>query len=330
MVLLHDLFPCLLSRAMVLFYSVEDTQVSIVKQDSRLPGSFQLSGLDTRVDPLLCDVGAIQQDIIFEVIVMPRGEVSGRIRFKTKRFDIEYASSLVRQYQKILAAVGTSPTLCLKDIPLFEKEDEERFMRFSAGESRPEWNEALLAHQLFEKQAIENPNHICLRFEGDEMTYGDVNKAADAVSATLRTFGVKEGDLVGVMMERSFDLIIGIMGVMKAGAAYLPLDPSYPTDRLQIYVEDGGCSVVVTQLQLIKKAEELVGKIDCQILDVNKARAMGAQNSRTVAMEPPSRASPAYCIFTSGSTGRPKGVSVSHHALADLIAFGTEFYELGT
>lgn len=281
------------------------------------------------VDPLLCDVAAIQQDLIFEVLVRPDGIVSGRLRFKTERFDETFSIWMTHQYKTILEAVAGSAHLLLRSIPLLDKEGKSNFIRLSTGRTRLDWMKDQLVHESFETHALRRPNQCCLEFDGTSITYQAVNQASDAVASTLQNLGVQNGQLVGVMLDRSFDLFIAILGVLKSGAAYLPLDPSYPLERLQGYVQDSSCPVLMTQSESITKAESLTKNIDCKVLDVSIARAMSA------GMKPDKRTSlswesPAYCIFTSGSTGRPKGVLVPHRALTDFTIFNKEFYKLGT
>lgn len=303
-------------------------QVSIVKQDTSLPKSFKVSGIDAVVDPLLCDVAAIQQDLIFEVMVRPEGDVSGRLRFKTERFDTKFCLWMTHQYKTILEIIGQSPTTSLRATQILNKEGISNIIDLSTGRTSADWMKTELLHQAFAVHATKRPNQPCLEFEGASMTYKAVHEASDAVASALQSLGVQNGQLVGVLLDRSFDLFIAILGVLKSGAGYLPLDPSYPPDRLQGYIEDSQCPVLITKSESVKKAEQLAKTVSCRILDVSAARAMGARG--TLEKRNSNWESPAYCIFTSGSTGRPKGVLVPHRALTDFVVFNKEFYKLGT
>lgn len=287
-----------------------------------------MPGVDAEVDPLLCDVAAIQQDMIFEVLVRPEGEVSGRLRFKTERFDKTFCLWMTHQYRTILEIMADSPNIHLRSTQILNKEGIANIINLSTGKTSTDWMKSELVHDAFATHAATRPNQPCLEFEGEIMTYGAVHQASDAVASALQSLGVQNGHLVGVLLDRSFDLFIAILGVLKSGAGYLPLDPSYPPERLQGYIEDSQCPVLITKSESVKKAEQLVETVSCRILDVSAARAMGARG--TLEKRNNNWESPAYCIFTSGSTGRPKGVLIPHRALTDFVVFNKGFYKLGT
>lgn len=163
-------------------------------------------------------------------------------------------------------------------------------------------------HQLIEKQTDATPDAPALAFEGKELTYRELDERANAFAHHLRTLGVKPGTLVGVCVERSLDLMVATLGIMKAGGAYLPLDPTYPRDRLALMIEDSKVPVIVSQAALVSTLpphQAKVVQIDAewdQIGAGSTARPEGGATATDLA----------YVIYTSGSTGRPKGVLVEH------------------
>jgi len=133
----------------------------------------------------------------------------------------------------------------------------------------------------------------------------------------LTALGVGPGHAVGLMLDRSFELVIAMLAIFKAGGAYLPCDPSYPDDRLTIYLEDGGAMVVLTQAEHVERAKTLSeGKLS--VLNVADIEAGSFSASSSTVMQRAGLLDPAYVIFTSGSTGRPKGVVVTNVGLVDF------------
>lgn len=181
-------------------------------------------------------------------------------------------------------------------------------------------------HGLFEEQVEKNPGNIALIYKEEHLTYSKLNQEADRLAALLKQRGVQAGDIVGIMVERSFGMIIGMVGILKAGAAYLPLDPEYPAERLRYMLSD--CSV---KLLLIGGTTETTDKtipfegesinLDAEGQEVEKQAAPKKKKNETAN-------SPAYVIYTSGSTGRPKGVVVLHTSIVNTLLWRKGYYKL--
>lgn len=183
-----------------------------------------------------------------------------------------------------------------------------------------EWNqteatfeENMCVHQMFEAQVAATPNATALVFEGESLTYGALNAAANKVAHVLGEMGVVPGVLVGLCCARSRDLLVGALAILKAGGAYVPLDPNYPADRISLYIQDSAVPVIVTQEALVDDlptgADMLRIDSDPRIdgaRDTNVESGVGAQDL-------------AYLIYTSGSTGRPKGVMVEHRNVSNFF-----------
>jgi non-ribosomal peptide synthetase component F len=201
---------------------------------------------------------------------------------------------------------------------------------FSIGMERPEYLQAPLAHEIFESIAAQSPERKCLCYEGEWLSYGEVNARATAAAAQLVALGVGPGKAVGVMLDRSFELVVAILAALKSGGCYLSCDPTYPDDRLAIYLEDGGATVVLVQEKDMKRAESMV--LDgVQVLNVSVITNPGLAakvKATDVTFERPTPEHPAYVIFTSGSTGRPKGVMVPHRGLRDHVLGIIEYFDL--
>ena len=168
-------------------------------------------------------------------------------------------------------------------------------------------------HGLFEVQAESSPDAIALIHHDQQITYRDLNTRADQIAHYLRELGVKTEDLVGICMERSADMVAAMIGVWKAGSAYVPLDPAFPKERLGQILEDAEVKVLLTEACLSSVLPSNVAKtVYLDAAEINKqsvdTRAAGARPENL-----------AYVIFTSGSTGRPKGVQIEHRAVVNFI-----------
>jgi amino acid adenylation domain-containing protein len=182
-----------------------------------------------------------------------------------------------------------------------------------------EWNEtsapipAKLTHEQFEAQSAASPDSVAVVFDGENVTYADLNARANAVAVALQKAGVGPDVLVGLYTERSLNLVVGLLGILKAGGAYVPLDPNFPEDRISFMVSDSGLKTVVTTDTLAAQAQHLGAKnlvnLDRLPRKADPAKKVETRDSNL-----------AYVIYTSGSTGVPKGVEIPHRALSNFLA----------
>jgi amino acid adenylation domain-containing protein len=171
-------------------------------------------------------------------------------------------------------------------------------------------------HQFFEKQAEKTPEATAIVFEGQQLTYRELNTRANQLAHRLRSLGVRPDSLVGISMHRSIDLIVAILGVLKAGGAFLPLDPVYPADRLRYMVEDSSVGIVLTH-QALAQAIGPYAKARLIVLDASDPAL--TNEPITTPTNETEGGNLAYVIYTSGSTGRPKGVMLHHRGLINLV-----------
>ncbi|HID99343.1 MAG TPA: amino acid adenylation domain-containing protein, partial [Thiotrichaceae bacterium] len=184
-----------------------------------------------------------------------------------------------------------------------------------------EWNNTTAAypdnqcvHQLFEAQVEKTPDAIAVVFENQELSYQALNTRANQLAHHLQTLGVGPEVLVGICVERSLDMIVGLLGTLKAGGAYVPLDPNYPQDRIAFMLADSQVLVLLTQNQLIAKLPAHQAQVIC--LDTEQALFSKPNTSNLNSAVRPNNL--AYVIYTSGSTGKPKGVLVEHRGVTNL------------
>lgn len=212
--------------------------------------------------------------------------------------------------------------------------DEQRLAAICIGPERPDYVRAPLVHKEFERIAAESPDLKCLCYEGEWLSYGEANARADAMISRLSSLGIGPGVVVGVMLERSLELVLSIVAVLKAGGVYLPCDPQYPDDRLAIYLEDGHAAIVLVGTEEHKERAEGLAPEGTNVVDVSKISFDDGNVGGTAALSMNGATTvtgyedPAYIIFTSGSTGRPKGVTIPHRALCDFVCFNRDRYKV--
>jgi amino acid adenylation domain-containing protein/thioester reductase-like protein len=174
----------------------------------------------------------------------------------------------------------------------------------------------LAVHQLIEQQAARCPEAVAIEFEQQQMTYGELNRRANQLAHHLQSVGVGPGRLVSLCVERSLDMFVALLAVLKSGGTYIPLDPAYPSDRLEFMMEDSQSAVLLTHRHL---AEQLYTTPALQRVDLDRDAETIAQYSDVNLNVELSADDRAYIIYTSGSTGKPKGVQIKHGALVNLL-----------
>lgn len=230
----------------------------------------------------------------------------------------------VQQFLAILDGLLGNPNQLLGEVSLLTEGERERILRGFSCNPFSGLDERYLP-QLFTAQARDTPNHPAVVFENRALTYAQLDSKANQLAHYLRVSGVNPGTFVGVCVNRSFDMLIGLMGILKAGAAYVPLDPSYPKDRLALIVSDTRMPMLLSQQAVaVNLSEEHAAKVvylDSEWTNISR------MSCESPAVEV-SANHPAYVIYTSGSTGIPKGVTVTHRALANFIRHAGETFAL--
>lgn len=169
--------------------------------------------------------------------------------------------------------------------------------------------------QLIERQVMRTPDAVALEYEGEILTYAELDYHANQLARHLRQFGVTPDTLVGIAVERSLDMIVGLLAILKAGGAYLPLDPSYPAQRLALMIEDSEAPVILAT----ERTRSCLGETDRRIISIDGEAAAIAANDASPVLSQVTAQSLAYVIYTSGSTGRPKGVMIEHRNVVNFF-----------
>jgi len=224
---------------------------------------------------------------------------------------------------RLLEAIIGDPQAQLSTFSLLDDAEREQVVsRFN--ETATAYPQGVLLHELFSAQAARTPGAVALRFEGETLSYRELDRRANQLAHHLRTLGVGPDSVVGVCAERSFEMVIALLGVLKAGAAYLPLDPSYPAERLAYMLDDAKAPVLLVQQALADRlpaSEATVVRLDADWPEI----ARQPETAPDIQIAPGNLA---YVIYTSGSTGRPKGVMNAHRGIVNRIAWMQEAYRL--
>jgi amino acid adenylation domain-containing protein len=236
------------------------------------------------------------------------------LEYATGLFTRETAERMLAHFGRILEEMVGQPDSSVDQLQMIT-EAERRQILLDWNRTAQEYPRERCVHDLFEEQARQQPEAVALVFGGQTLTYGELNNRADELAALLRVLGVGPGVLVGLCVGRSFDMVVGLLGILKAGAAYVPIDPAYPHDRIAFVLEDSCAPVLLTQRPLL--ASLPATNSQTVLLDEPLPAA-----DRHVTLVPTSTASAsnlAYVLYTSGSTGKPKGVQIEHRAVVNFL-----------
>jgi amino acid adenylation domain-containing protein len=270
--------------------------------------SLEVPGLTAR--PFLEGAGMEKFDLTLRVGEGPGG-LAGALSYSTDLFDGTTANRLLGRFATLLERIASQPDASLGDLLLPAEAESHQVLL--------EWNDTaagprppLDLGRLFTQQAGRTPGALAVVSREGRWTYRDLDERASRLARALRGLGVGPEVPVGICAERSYDMVVAVVGVLKAGGFYLPLDPAYPKERLAFMLEDCGAGVLLTQQNLLGGLPESRARVVC--LDVEEDWQEGA--APAVEMEPVERL--AYAIYTSGSTGRPKGVMVRQSSVVNL------------
>ncbi|MFG1798288.1 amino acid adenylation domain-containing protein [Nocardia sp. NPDC049149] len=252
------------------------------------------------------------------------------IEFATELFERPTIESLAQRWLRILAAVAAEPTIPVGEVELLadaEQRQLDAIGNIAALRAAPD---GPVVPELFAEQVIQRPQATAVQVDDAQWTYGDVDHMSSRLAGELLSQGARPGDLVGVLLPRSVYSVAAVLAVWKAGAAYVPVDPDYPDDRIRFMFGDAGVSVVITTTDLAGRIEQSSSDGTAPVKIVDVRGCPGAPHAGFPAVRP-SADSLAYLIYTSGTTGQPKGVAVTHgnvsrlfRAAKPVVAFGPD------
>ena len=279
---------------------------------------------DLTVDLSPIDTKTSKFDLSLDLVEVESG-LMGRLEYNTDLFETDRIERLIGHFEMLLESIVAAPSQRISELSLLTPTEKQQFSEWN--NTQADFPHDCCIHELFETQAEQTPDAIAAVFDGQQLTYGELNQRANHLAYYLQTLKVKPDTLVGICLERSLDMLVGLLGILKAGAAYIPLDPSYPQERLSYIVLDSQISVLLTQQHLLRQLPDSPAHVIC--LDTEWELINRTNPSSD--MQPKRSKHLAYVIYTSGSTGQPKGVKITHQNVVNfLVAMQHEFQVIST
>ncbi|MBC7730854.1 MAG: amino acid adenylation domain-containing protein, partial [Bacteriovorax sp.] len=286
-------------------------QAALVLQNTPT-GRVELPGLT--MEPLAADTASAKFDITL-TLTQGGDQLFGAFEYSTDLFDAATIERMSGHFTRILGAMAADPAARVMDIDMLGAHERRNVLEQwnATGEAYP--RELTLA-RMFEAQVEAAPHATALVFEDQQLTYAELNARANRLAHHLRSVGVGPDVLVAICVERSPDMVVGLLAILKAGGAYVPLDPSNPADRLAYMLADAAPALLLTQQHLAPRWADSGTAVFCLDADWSELAVHGEGNP--VALSTPEHL--AYLIYTSGSTGQPKGVMVGQRSVVNLLA----------
>ena len=249
-----------------------------------------------------------------------RNRIRLQVEYATRLFKKESIERFITYFLNIVEKVVNKRDVKISEVEIITKEEREEIL-YKFNDTKVNYPKDKTVYELFEEQAERTPNNIAVVFEDKELTYKELNERANQLARVLREKGVKEETIVGIMVERSLEMIIGIMAILKAGGAYLPIDPNYPMSRINYMLDDSSANMLLTQNKFknsFKYNGEVIDLEDEFIYQGDSLNLKKVSNVNNLA----------YVIYTSGSTGKPKGVMIEHHSLVNRLKWMQKEYPI--
>jgi amino acid adenylation domain-containing protein len=293
-------------------------QVMLVLQN--VPMAQHSAGLEVTTSEI--DTGSALFDLMLSLTEADDG-ITGYFQYSTDLFQAETVARMIKHLESLLEHAVRDPETRLSRLGLVGEEERKQLV-VEWNRTEREYAKEVTWVQLFEGQVQKSPEGTALVVGEQRLSYEQLNRRVNQLAHHLRRLGVGTEELVGICAERSVEMVVAILGVLKAGGAYLPMDPGYPGERLSFMLEDARVRVVLTQGKTGRPWPEEVKVVDLEELDVSAE----PRENPAVLSKPENLA---YVIYTSGSTGQPKGVAIEHRSLNAFAHWAQELYgaELG-
>lgn len=292
-------------------------QVMFILQNAPL-GKLQLA--DVTLTLLPNEYSAPKFDLTLDLTESAEG-IAGFIEYRSDLFESETIARFVAHFQTMLAAIVECPDTRVAQLPLLTAAEQEQLVHFARPGKTAESSGSCL-HELFEQQARRTPSAVAVVGAGEELTYGELATRSRALAQQLQARGLRSEQLVGICMERSPRLLVAMLGVLQAGAAYVPLDSRYPKERIAWILDDAKAALLLTEESLLDGLRAI--ESECPVISIDDA----SDEISEAGEAPVSSANLAYVIYTSGSTGRPKGVAVQHESIVNYVETAKDLFKL--
>lgn len=277
----------------------------------KIGSGLQFSGLQAEIDPN--PKSYVNFDLFLNAIEGEDG-LTLDLDYNTGLLDEATVARWLDAYELLLLGFAANASAKVAELPLLSVREREHLL-FEVNQTQADFPRDKSVHQLIEAQVAATPANTAVVFEEQALTYAQLNARANQLARHLRKIGVEPGDLVGIYLERSIEMVVALLACWKAGAAYVPLDPTFPRERLAFIFEDTAVPILITQSRL---APDLP-IFDTRLICVDRDAVLFDKESSANLELPADPARVAYTIYTSGSTGKPKGVEVTHRNVVNLL-----------
>jgi amino acid adenylation domain-containing protein len=272
---------------------------------------LHLPGLQAAVDPN--PKSAVNFDLFLNVVESDKGLLID-CDYNSELFDRGTIARWLTHFETLLKGIAANPARAVDHLPLLN-DSEQRRMLIEWNATDAEYPREKCVHHLVEEQIQRTPDDIAVTFQNQSLTYAQLDSRANQLAHHLIKIGVTPRSLVGVSMDRSLEMLVALLAIWKAGAAYVPLDPTYPSERLSFILDDTALSVVITHSKIVGR----LPAFDARLICVDRDAVLIKRELETSPGLTLESGNPAYVIYTSGSTGKPKGVEVSHRNVVNLL-----------
>jgi amino acid adenylation domain-containing protein len=275
------------------------------------------------LSPMEIEMDTAKFDLTLDLTEDPNG-IIGAIEYNVDLFNSKYIDLLIGHFKTLLKGIIANPERRISELPILTEGERRRIMK-EWNNTRVDYPQDRLIHQIFEARVEKNSDDIAIAFEGQRLTYRELNQRSNQLAHYLQSLGVGPESIVGIAVERSIEMIVGLYGILKAGGAYLPIDPTYPADRVAYMMEDAKVPVLLTQQRLLDKLPP--HEVRTIRLDTDWDSLIGSQSKENPACKA-TLENAAYVIYTSGSTGNPKGVINNHAGILNRLLWMQNAYRL--
>jgi amino acid adenylation domain-containing protein len=274
-------------------------------------GGVELEGLE-------CGMEVAKSELTLALRAEAGGGVRGRLQYRPGLFERGTVERMARHWERLVEEIVREGRKPITELRWWNEGEREQILN-GWNETQAEYPRETLVHQLFEAQAARTPEAVALKCGKAKLTYRELNQRANGLAGWLRKQRVESEELVGLCVERGLDMIVGLLGVLKAGCAYVPMDPVYPKNRLEFMVNDARIRVLITDPTTRPKLEVLNFEGEAPALLCISSPAADESDCDVNPSTTISQSNTAYMIYTSGSTGNPKGVQVVHGAVVNFL-----------
>ena len=272
-----------------------------------------------RMEPVEVDSTTSKFDLTLSIVERDK-QLFGSWEYSTDLFDASTIERLAGHFEVLIDSILRHPEHPISALLFFRDEERQRIL-VSWNETEASYPKDCGIPELFAAQAQRTPDGIALEFGGESLAYRDLDCKSNRLARYLVDLGIEPEQLIAIYLERSFEMVVALLGILKAGAAYVPLDPSYPEERLRFMMEDAQISVIVTQARVFENAPYSAFKPTCTTVCMDRDHAVIQRQSSEaldLKIEPDSLA---FVIYTSGSTGTPKGVCSPHRGVVNRLSW---------